>query len=84
MDRANGTATLNELNTNKNRVKNLLKDRPNSSFTPRDINQLLNLGNENYARNILKELYDDRIGVDRFPVENKLGAPTFHYKWVGG
>ena len=84
MDRANGTATLNELNTNKNRVKNLLKDRPNSTFTPRDINQLLNLGNENYARNILKELYDDRIGVNRIPVDNKVGAPTFHYQWVGG
>ena len=54
MDRANGTATLNELNTNKNRVKNILKDRPDSTFTARDINQLLNLGNENYARNILK------------------------------
>ena len=38
MDRANGTAKLNELNTNKNRVKNLLKDRPNSTFTSRDIN----------------------------------------------
>ena len=84
MDRANGTATLNELNTNKNRVKNLLKDRPNSTFTPRDINQLLNLGNENYARNILKELYDDRIGVDRIEKKNPIGAPTFHYKWVGG
>ena len=84
MDRANGTATLNELNTNKNRVKNLLKDRPDSTFTPRDINQLLNLGNENYARNILKELYDDRIGVNRIPVDNKVGAPTFHYQWVGG
>ena len=84
MDRATGTATLNELNTNKNRVKNLLKDRPNSTFTPRDINQLLNLGNENYARNILKGLFDDRIGVQRIPVENKVGAPTFHYKWVGG
>ena len=82
MDRANGTATLNELNTNKNRVKNLLKDRPNSTFTARDINQLLNLGNENYARNILKELYEDRIGIDRKPVKNKIGPPTFYYKWV--
>ena len=61
-----------------------MKDRPNSTFTPRDINQLLNLGNENYARNILKELYDDRIGVNRIPVDNKVGAPTFHYQWVGG
>ena len=82
MDRATGTATLNELNTNKNRVKNLLKDRPNSTFTPRDINQLLNLGNENYARNILKGLFDDRIGVNRIEVKNKIGAPTYHYKWV--
>ena len=84
MDRATGTATLNELNTNKNRVKNLLKDRPNSTFTPRDINQLLNLGNENYARNILKGLFDDRIGVNRIPDKNKIGPPTFYYQWVGG
>ena len=78
------SATLNELNTNKNRVKNILKDRPNSTFSAKDINQLLNLGNENYARNILKELYDDRIGVDRIEKKNPIGAPTFFYKWVGG
>ena len=82
MDRANGTATLNELNTNKNRVKNLLKDRPNSTFTPRDINQLLNLGNENYARNILKKLHDERVGIDRVEEKNTVGRPKYSYRYV--
>ena len=53
MDRANGTATLDELNTNKERVLNLLKESPFTLFTAAEVNRILNLGNVNYARNIL-------------------------------
>jgi len=81
MDRANGTATLDELNTNKERVLNLLKESPFTLFTAAEVNRLLNLGNVNYARNILLKLYAARCGVDRVPLEVSVGRPPYAYKW---
>ena len=81
MDRANGTATLDELNTNKERVLNLLKESPFTLFTAAEVNRLLNLGNVNYARNILLKLYAARCGVDRVPLEVAVGRPPYAYKW---
>ena len=81
MDRANGTATLDELNTNKERVLNLLKESPFTLFTAAEVNRILNLGNVNYARNILLKLYAARCGVDRVPLEVAVGRPPYGYKW---
>ena len=81
MDRANGTATLDELNTNKERVLNLLKESPFTLFTAAEVNRILNLGNVNYARNILLKLYAARCGVDRVPLEVSVGRPPYAYKW---
>ena len=81
MDRANGTATLDELNTNKERVLNLLKESPFTLFTAPEVNRILNLGNVNYARNILLKLYAARCGVDRVPLEVSVGRPPYAYKW---
>ena len=81
MDRANGTATLDELNTNKERVLKLLKDSPFTLFSPIEVNRMLNLGNVNYARNILLKLYTARCGVDRVKGENLVGRPPYSYRW---
>ena len=81
MDRANGTATLDELNTNKERVLKLLKDSPFTLFSPMEVNRMLNLGNVNYARNILLKLYTARCGVDRVKGENLVGRPPYSYRW---
>ena len=81
-DRASGTATLDELNTNKDRVRNLLKASPFTLFSAKEVNKLLNLGNQNYARNILKKLHDERVGIDRVQEANKVGRPSFSYRWV--
>ena len=81
MDRANGTATLDELNTNKERVLNLLKESPFTLFTAAEVNRILNLGNVNYARNILLKLYAARCGVDRVKKENAVGRPSYLYRW---
>ena len=81
MDRANGTATLDELNTNKDRVLQLLKDSPFTLFSPTEVNRILNLGNSNYARNILLKLYTARCGVDRVKGEVAVGRPPYSYKW---
>jgi len=81
MDRANGTATLDELNTNKDRVLQLLKDSPFTLFSPTEVNRILNLGNSNYARNILLKLYTARCGVDRVKGEVAIGRPPYSYKW---
>ena len=81
MDRANGTATLDELNTNKDRVLQLLKDSPFTLFSAPEVNRILNLGNVNYARNILLKLYAARCGVDRVPLEVSVGRPPYGYKW---
>ena len=81
MDRANGTATLDELNTNKERVLNLLKESPFTLFTAAEVNRILNLGNVNYARHILLKLYAARCGVDRVPLEVSVGRPPYAYKW---
>ena len=80
-ERANGTATLDELNSNKDRVLNLLKDSPFTLFTAAEVNRILNLGNVNYARNILLKLYAARCGVDRVPLEVSVGRPPYAYKW---
>tara|TARA_Y100001968_G_C19411068_1_gene746326 strand:- start:466 stop:1728 length:1263 start_codon:yes stop_codon:yes gene_type:complete len=81
LDRANGTATLNELNTNKDRVLNLLKDSPFTLFSAADVNRILNLGNVNYARNILLKLYVARCGVDRVEGDVSKGRPPYLYRW---
>ena len=81
MDRANGTATLDELNTNKDRVLQLLKDSPFTLFSPPEVNRILNLGNSNYARNILLKLYTARCGVDRVKGEVAVGRPPYSYRW---
>tara|TARA_A100001011_G_scaffold289409_1_gene300587 strand:- start:182 stop:1426 length:1245 start_codon:yes stop_codon:yes gene_type:complete len=81
MDRANGTATLDELNTNKDRVLNLLKESPFTLFSPPEVNRILNLGNSNYARNILLKLYTARCGVDRVKGEVAVGRPPYSYRW---
>ena len=81
MDRATGTATLDELNTNKERVLKLLKDSPFTLFSPMEVNRMLNLGNVNYARNILLKLYTARCGVDRVKGENLVGRPPYSYRW---
>ena len=81
LDRANGTATLDELNTNKERVLNLLKESPFTLFTAAEDNMILNLGNVNYARNILLKLYAARCGVDRVPLEVSVGRPPYAYRW---
>ena len=81
LDRANGTATLNELNTNKDRVVNLLKDSPFTLFSAAEVNRILNLGNVNYARNILLKLYVVRCGVDRVEGDVSKGRPPYLYRW---
>ena len=81
LDRANGTATLDELNTNKERVLNLLKESPFTLFTAAEVNRILNLGNVNYARNILLKLYTARCGVDRVPLDVSVGRPPYAYRW---
>ena len=58
LDRANGTATLDELNTNKERVLNLLKESPFTLFTAAEVNRLLNLGNVNYFNKKLVRVVD--------------------------
>ena len=82
MDRASGTATLDELNTNKDRVRNLLKGSAFTLFTGKEVNRILNLGNENYARNILKQLYDARVGIDRVEDKKTVGRPKYSYRYV--
>ena len=81
LDRANGSATLDELNTNKERVINLLKESPFTLFTPMEVNRILNLGNVNYARNILLKLYTARCGIDRVRKDNPVGRPSYLYRW---
>ena len=82
MERANGTATLDELNSNKDRVRNLLKDSAFTLFTAKEVNRILNLGNPNYARNILKKLHDERVGIDRVEEKNTVGRPKYSYRYV--
>ena len=41
----------------------------------------INLGNVNYARNILLKLYAARCGVDRVPLEVSVGRPPYAYRW---
>ena len=51
-------------------------------ISAKEVNKLLNLGNQNYARNILKKLHDERVGIDRVQEANKVGRPSFSYRWV--
>ena len=82
MDRASGTATLDELNSNKDRVRNLLKDSRFTLFNAKEVNRILNLGNPNYARNILKQLHDGRVGIDRVEDKKTVGRPKYSYRYV--
>ena len=81
-ERANGTATLDELNSNKDRVRNLLKDSPFTLFNATEVNRILSLGNPNYARNILKQLHDERVGIDRVEDKKTVGRPKYSYRYV--
>ena len=59
-----------------------MKDSAFTLFTAKEVNRILNLGNPNYARNILKKLHDERVGIDRVEEKNTVGRPKYSYRYV--
>ena len=81
--RADGNATLDQLKNNRERVRLLLKNNPEKSFSPKQVNDRLVLNSIPYARNILSKLYSSRVGVDRIKLPSTGGRPQYVYRNVG-
>jgi hypothetical protein len=76
---ANRTITLDQLKTQRERVRAFLLARPGTTFTAKQVRDALGLGSEPYAKTLLAELYQSRAGIDRVKVPSTGGRPPYGY-----
>lgn len=76
---ANRTITLDEIKTHRERVRTFLLSRPGTVFNAKQINGHTGVGSEAYARRLLTELYQARVGVDRKQLPSTGGRPPYGY-----
>jgi hypothetical protein len=76
---ANRTITLDEIKTHRERVRAFLLSRPGTVFTAKQVNDHTGVGSAAYAKKLLTELYQARVGVDRKRLPSTGGRPPYGY-----
>lgn len=76
---ANRTITLDEIKTHRERVRAFLLSKPGVVFTAKQVNDHTGVGSAAYAKKLLTELYQARVGVDRKQLPSTGGRPPYGY-----
>ncbi len=76
---ANRTITLDEIKTHRERVRVFILSRPGTVFTAKQVNDHIGVGSVAYAKRLLTELYNARVGVDRKQLPSTGGRPPYGY-----
>jgi len=76
---ANRTITLDEIKTHRERCRAFLFNRPGTVFTAKQVSDHTGVGSAPYAKRLLTELYQARLGVDRKQLPSTGGRPPYGY-----
>jgi hypothetical protein len=76
---ANRTITLDEIKTHRERCRAFLLNRPGTVFTAKQVNDHTGVGSAAYAKRLLTELYQARLGIDRKRLPSTGGRPPYGY-----